>query len=113
MNDLNKGSKGDGSTAYIVLAEQVAGGVMPKQVVEGTLDLQKAEDAAIRLRRLAADEHFPQEARDRMLREAIKHEEAVDWAESYSTRMAHGEPPSLDDLPRWATEYRDTLEDLR
>jgi len=110
MNDLNRStsSLGDQSTAYIVIAEQVKGGVgqAAKEVVEGTLHISKSQEtlpAIFRMLRTPGSQ-LPASARARLFAELQKLEAAIHFAQDFK----HG-LKTLDDLPEFARPFADDL----
>ncbi len=108
MNDLYRaGAKyGDGSTAFIVLLEQVEAGVgkEPTPIVGDTKHEDKARDYSLGLRRhldgleKELKPHFPKEAIERIEAEINKLREALQWAENYR----NGDDPNI---PKWAKDW--------
>jgi hypothetical protein len=80
---------GDKSSAYIVLAEQHAGGVgqEPKPLVGKLKHAIKCKEHLVNFNDRKNDPLLPQEAKDRIEREITKMEEALKWADDYKAGL--------------------------
>lgn len=92
FNDLNKkeADVGDGTTAYIVVAEALKGGVGSKAqpIVGGTVHLIKATESITALTRLLADSNLPASAKGRIQDAMRKLQDAVNFANAYESGRA-------------------------
>ncbi|MGB0385691.1 MAG: hypothetical protein ACPGWR_12800 [Ardenticatenaceae bacterium] len=112
MNDLyrKEAKYGDGSSAFMVLLEQAAGGVggEPQQIVGDTIHKAKCQEYIVGLGHKVGQTWkpgggLPQQAEDRIRAEISKMQEAIDWAENYCA----GHFPKI---PSWARPWKSQIE---
>lgn len=106
MNDLyrKEAKYGDGSSAFMLLVEQAAGGIgeEPQEIVADTLHQAKCEEYIVALGHKLG-QGLPPLAEERMRAEISKMQEAIDWAESYRA----GHDPKI---PSWARAWKSQIE---
>lgn len=112
MNDLyrKEAKYGDGSSAFMVLVEQAAGGVggEAQAIVADTIHKAKCQEYIVGLGHKLDETRMPhgdlpQQAKDRIRAEISKMQDAIDWAEKYGA----GHSPKI---PSWARPWKSQIE---